>query len=119
MPLVPYVEDSDAIMDHVLNGRKGPIKPNSSYQTVKMSLVPYVEDVDAIMDHVLNGRKGPIKPSKEKPTTPPPPVQIKLVSPIQQTLEMAQDKIREQQLTHQPIQVEQTVQQYRNKPWYK
>ena len=54
-----------------------------------MPLVPYVEDVNAIMDHVLNGRKGPIKPSKTKPTEPPPPVQIKLVSPVQQTTNMA------------------------------
>lgn len=51
-----------------------------------MPLVPYKEDHQAIVDHIVNMRKGPIKTRANPP--PAPPVIVKMVSPIQQQIEM-------------------------------
>jgi len=69
-----------------------------------MPLVPYVEDVESIMNHFMNGPgKGIIKKIKQNPTTSPTPtVEIKLVSPVQQTLEMAEASMKKQKKKKNP-----------------
>ena len=67
----------------------------------KMPLVPYKPDVEAWIAHFKdsksrdpNAKWHPVVPLRKKKDLPPPPVQVNLVTPVQQAVVQAKAKLK-------------------------
>ena len=80
-----------------------------------MPLVPYKEDHEAIVDYIVNMRKGPIKTRANPP--PAPQVIVKMVSPIQQQIEITRAELADEQREKQ-AQKKQKIKRT-SQPWEK
>ena len=61
-----------------------------------MPLAPHVSDPQAWIEHFKDPANAgkPLKPTIKPPTKQPPPVEIKLVSPVQQVVDQAKAQLK-------------------------
>ena len=72
-------------------------------QGVNMPLVPFISDPQAWIEHFKDPANAgkPLKPTINPPTKTPPPVEIKLVSPVQQVVDQAKVQLKKKKKSKQ------------------